>query len=263
MRGIPIDVRRSAVLLIAAVALAGCDGTEQAAPRAQEGSPAATAPATPPPTPTPTPTHRKLKPGAKGEDVKELQRRLKELNYDPGKVDGKYGPSTQMAVWAFQAVNRLKQKGTLGASFWEALAAPKQPRPMAKKREKDRVDVDLKRQYLVLYQDGEPRLISHISSGSGEYYCAKDRGATVPRCRYATTGTGDFRTGRRFTGWETAPLGRLYNPVYFNGGIAFHGALDVPRYPASHGCVRMPMHIAEYFPDLLKTNVPVHVRRPR
>ncbi|CNE59973.1 Uncharacterized conserved protein [Mycobacterium tuberculosis] len=266
MRGIPIDVRASAVLLAAAVAAAGCTGTERAAPRAQEGSPAATAPATPAApavTPTPSPTHRTLKPGAKGTDVEALQRRLKELGYDPGKADGRYGPSTQMAVWAFQAVNRLKQKGTLGASFWEALAAPKQPRPMAKKREKDRVDVDLKRQYLVLYKDGRPRLITHISSGSGEYYCAKDRGATVARCRYATTGTGDFRTGRRFTGWETSPLGRLYNPIYFNGGIAFHGALDVPRYPASHGCVRMPMHIAEYFPDLLGTNVPVHVRRPR
>ncbi|MFE9101558.1 L,D-transpeptidase family protein [Actinomadura geliboluensis] len=266
MRGIPVDVRKSAVLLIAAVALAGCDGTEQAEPRAQEGSssakpPPAKAPATP--TPTPSPAQRTLKPGAKGTDVEDLQRRLKELHYDPGKVDGRYGPSTQMAVWAFQAVNRLKQKSTLGKSFWAALEAPKEPRPMAKKREKDRVDVDLKRQYLVLYKAGKPRLISHISSGSGEYYCAKDRGATVPRCRYATTGTGDFRTGRRFTGWETSPLGRLYNPIYFNGGIAFHGALDVPRYPASHGCVRMPMHIAEYFPGLLGTDVPVHVRRPR
>ncbi|NKZ06206.1 L,D-transpeptidase family protein [Actinomadura latina] len=263
MRGIPIDVRKSAVLLIAAVALAGCDGSEQAAPRAQEGTPARTAPATPPPTPTPAPVRRRLKPGAKGDDVTELQHRLKELNYDPGKADGKYGPSTQTAVWAFQAVNRMKQTSTLGKSFWEALEAPREPRPMAKKRERNRVDVDLKRQYLVLYRDGKPRLISHISSGSGEYYCAKDRGATVARCRYATTGTGDFRTGRRFAGWETSPLGRLYNPVYFNGGIAFHGALDVPKYPASHGCVRMPMHIAEYFPGLLETDVPVHVRRPR
>ncbi len=165
MRGIPIDVRKSAVLLIAAVALAGCDGTEQAAPARREARlPRRLRPRRHPP--TPAPTHRKLKPGAKGDDVKELQRRLKELNYDPGKVDGKYGPSTQMAVWAFQAVNRIKQKSTLSKSFWEALAAPKQPRPMAK-REKNRVDVDLKRQYLVLYKDGEPRLISHISSGSG------------------------------------------------------------------------------------------------
>ncbi|WP_433231401.1 L,D-transpeptidase family protein [Actinomadura formosensis] len=255
-------MRKSAVPLIAAVVLAGCNGTEQTAPPAPEPSPSTSVTAAPPSTPAPTPAHHKLKPGAKGADVEDLQRRLKELHYDPGKADGKYGPSTQMAVWAFQAVNRLKHKSTPDKSFWEALDAPKEPRPVAGKREKDRVDVDLKRQYLVLYKDGEPRLISHISPGSGEYYCAKDPGATVPRCRYATTSTGDFRTGRRFTGWETSPLGRLYNPVYFNGGIAFHGALDVPDYPASHGCVRMPMHIAEYFPGLLGTNVPVHVRRP-
>ncbi|WP_243711162.1 L,D-transpeptidase family protein [Actinomadura sp. KC216] len=262
MRGRPIDVRMSAVLLSAAVLVTGCNGTDEAAGPPPTTVARPTTPA-PPPTPSPTPTQRKLKPGAKGEDVKALQRRLKELNYDPGKVDGKYGTSTQLAVWAFQAVNGMKQKGTLDKPFWEALASPEQPEPMAKKREKDRVDVDLKRQYLVLYKDGRPRLITHISSGSGEYYCAKDRGAKVPRCRYATTGTGDFRTGRRASGWETSPLGRLYNPIYFNGGIAFHGALDVPRYPASHGCVRLPMHIAEYFPDLLGTNVPVHVRRPK
>ena len=53
------------------------------------------------------------------------------------------------------------------------------------------------------------------------------------------------------TGWRHAPLGLLYNPVYFNGGIAVHGALSVPDYPASHGCVRIPMHIAEYFPGLV------------
>ncbi|RKS74594.1 putative peptidoglycan binding protein [Actinomadura pelletieri DSM 43383] len=260
MRGTPIDVRTGTLALTAAVLLTACNGTDQTV--APPPAPSAK-PTTPTPTATPTPTRRKLKPGAKGADVEELQRRLKTLHYDPGKVDGRYGPSTQMAVWAFQAVHGMKQKSTLDTSFWKALDQPEQPRPMAKKREKNRVDVDLKRQYLVLYEDGRPRLITHISSGSGEYYCAKDRGAKVPRCRYAVTGTGDFRTGRRFSGWETSPLGRLYNPVYFNGGIAFHGALDVPRYPASHGCVRLPMHIAEYFPDLLGTNVPVHVRRPR
>jgi lipoprotein-anchoring transpeptidase ErfK/SrfK len=27
---------------------------------------------------------------------------------------------------------------------------------------------------------------------------------------------------------------------YFNAGIAFHEYADVPTYPASHGCVRVP-----------------------
>ncbi|MFG1999973.1 peptidoglycan-binding protein [Spirillospora sp. NPDC048911] len=255
-----MNVRTSVIVIAGAVALAGCSADGSTTGASTPSS--APAKSVPPPSPAP-PQHPKLKPGAKGAAVRELQQRLKQLNYDPGKVDGKYGIGTQMAVWAFQKVNRLKVSNTVGKSVWAALDAPKPPRPMAKGREADRVDVDLRRQYLVVYKDGKPALITHISSGSGEYYCAKDRGATVARCRYATTGTGDFETGRRASGWEISPLGQLYNPIYFNGGIAFHGALDVPRYPASHGCVRMPMHVAEDFPELVGTGVPVHVRRPR
>ncbi|MEW2358016.1 L,D-transpeptidase family protein [Spirillospora sp. NPDC029432] len=250
--------RGIALLTGGALLLAGCADDKPAAEQAN--TPTASPTTT---TPAPKPPPRTLKAGAKGADVERLQKRLKDLGYDPGKADGRYGISSQMAVWAFKKVNGLKVNSTVGAKTWAALDAPRPPRPMAKRREADRVDVDLRRQYLVVYRDGRPRLISHISSGSGEYYCAKDRGATVARCRYATTGTGDFLTGRRASGWEVSPLGRLYNPIYFNGGIAFHGALDVPRYPASHGCVRLPMHIAEYFPDLVKTGAPVHVRRPK
>jgi peptidoglycan hydrolase-like protein with peptidoglycan-binding domain len=277
-----MGVRMGALLIAGgAVLAAGCAGGEPAtAGKAAETrtpaaspsrpvvqspppAPTATPTGTPTPVPTSTPTRRALKPGAEGDDVERLQRRLKELKYDPGKVDGEYGLATQMAVWAFQKVNRIKVSSTVGKRTWAALDAPKRPKPMAKKREPDRVDVDLRRQFLVVYKDGEPDLISHISSGSGEYYCAKDPGATVERCRYAVTSTGDFRTGRRASGWESGPLGDLYNPIYFNGGIAFHGALSVPRYPASHGCVRLPMHIAEYFPERVTTNMPVHVRRPK
>ena len=36
----------------------------------------------------------------------------------------------------------------------------------------------------------------------------------------------------------------LYYPSYFLRGFAVHGYPDVPPYPASHGCVRIPMWIA-------------------
>ncbi|MDL4771132.1 MULTISPECIES: L,D-transpeptidase family protein [Thermomonosporaceae] len=258
-----VRVWTGALLVIPAVLAAGCD-RGMPAEGAGAGGPAPSSPGarSSARAPAPPPARRRLKPGSKGRDVKDLQRRLKALHYDPGKADGTFGTSTQLAVWAFQAVNRTKMTGRTDKAFWAALDAPRSPRPVAKRREADRVDVDLRRQFLVVYKGGRPALITHVSSGSGEHYCAKDRGATVARCRYASTGTGDFRTGRRASGWEVSPLGRLYNPVYFNGGIAFHGALDVPRYPASHGCVRMPMHVAEYFPGLVRTDVPVHVRRP-
>lgn len=40
-------------------------------------------------------------------------------------------------------------------------------------------------------------------------------------------------------GWDHGPLGDLSRPMFFNGGIAIHGALEVPPYPTSHGCCRL------------------------
>ncbi|MFW2336319.1 L,D-transpeptidase family protein, partial [Ilumatobacter sp.] len=60
-------------------------------------------------------------------------------------------------------------------------------------------------------------------------------------------------------GWRNAKLGRLYKPVYFNYGIAIHGASNVPNYPASRGCVRYPMHVAEYIQDLVELGDAVYV----
>jgi hypothetical protein len=41
--------------------------------------------------------------------------------------------------------------------------------------------------------------------------------------------------------WHKSPLGYLYRPQYFNGGIAVHGYTSVPSTPASHGCVRVSL----------------------
>ena len=68
-------------------------------------------------------------------------------------------------------------------------------------------------------------------------------------CGRSITPGGVYHFERKVDGWRNAPLGRLYNPVYFNHGLAIHGSSNVPNRPASHGCVRIPMHIAEYFPD--------------
>jgi lipoprotein-anchoring transpeptidase ErfK/SrfK len=44
---------------------------------------------------------------------------------------------------------------------------------------------------------------------------------------------------RQIDGWRDAPLGLLWRPKYFNGGIAVHGAHSIPPYAASHGCARL------------------------
>jgi lipoprotein-anchoring transpeptidase ErfK/SrfK len=37
------------------------------------------------------------------------------------------------------------------------------------------------------------------------------------------------------------------NGAYIEGGIAIHGNPSVPVYPASHGCIRIPMFAAKEF----------------
>jgi hypothetical protein len=51
----------------------------------------------------------------------------------------------------------------------------------------------------------------------------------------------------------------MWNPVYFNFGIAIHGAMMVPKEPASHGCVRIPIFVSNYFPALVQYNDRVYV----
>jgi hypothetical protein len=92
-----------------------------------------------------------------------------------------------------------------------------------------------------------------VSTGSDERFCSEGY------CRYAVTPRGAYSVYRAASGWETGPLGDLYNPLYFNGGIAFHGAYSVPGYPASHGCVRIPMNAAEWFPAKVGIGWPVFV----
>ena len=65
--------------------------------------------------------------------------------------------------------------------------------------------------------------------------------ATTSGSRRAVTPRGRYRVYRQVDRWDPGPLGSLYRPKYFNGGIAVHGAPFVPPYPASHGCARVSM----------------------
>ncbi len=49
-----------------------------------------------------------------GDDVKEVQKALKDKGFDPGKVDGEYGKKTQQAVIQFQKEVGLVPDGVVG-----------------------------------------------------------------------------------------------------------------------------------------------------
>ena len=66
-----------------------------------------------------------LENGSKGDQVKKLQNRLKELGYYNGSVDGSYGDSTQAAVMAFQLRNNLTVDGKAGPATQRVLYGSK------------------------------------------------------------------------------------------------------------------------------------------
>jgi len=61
------------------------------------------------------------RPYMSGSDVRVVQAALKAAGFDPGVVDGSYGPKTEAAVKAYQAAAGLAADGKVGAETWAKL----------------------------------------------------------------------------------------------------------------------------------------------
>lgn len=238
----------------ATTATTAAPATTTTAPPTTTTAPPTTTTAPPTTTTTAPPEPEVLTAGVSGPRTKALQERLAALHFDPGPADGDFGTMTTLAVWAYQALHGHPMDGAVTPALEAEIAQAGPPTPGRPDGGPDRTEVDLARQVLLVYEGGELRLATHVSTGSGEDYCENGH------CGTAVTPTGTYSyNGRRYTGWHESYLGGLYNPVYFYGGYAVHGSLSVPATPASHGCVRLPMHIAEYFPSIVDTGDPVYI----
>ncbi len=202
-----------------------------------------------------------LGPGSDPDLVRAYQHRLVDLRFDPGPEDGNYGQATVYAVQTVQKIYGFPVTGRLGAQEAIALAAFQYPAPLQPNGEGNRTEIDVTKQVLTLYENYQPRLVTTTSTGSGEHYCYNSPRVNPTRhiCEVATTPSGRFTYTRWVKGWDKSPLGQLFQPYYFNGGIAVHGYPTVPTTAASHGCARIPMHIADYYPLLVKVGDPVYV----
>lgn len=163
----------------------------------------------------------RLAAGDRGADVHLIQERLTELGYWLGTPDGVFGDSTHHAVVALQKAAGISRDGIVGPQTRGALEQGVRPQPRSTNGAV--IEVDRARQLLLLVEDGHLRWTFDTSTGRP--------GLTTP--------AGHFEITRTIDGERHAPLGTLYRPVYFNGGIAVHGFPSVPPYPASHGCVRV------------------------
>lgn len=59
--------------------------------------------------------------GSTGQDVKDVQYKLRQWGYYDGLIDGFFGASTSRAVREFQAKNGLAVDGLVGTQTWQAL----------------------------------------------------------------------------------------------------------------------------------------------
>ena len=189
-----------------------------------------------------------LSEGSSGAAVKALQQRLASLKYDPGTIDSHFGADTEDAVWAFQEINGVKVTGVIDAATKRALVHPRTYRSNDPRQNGNRIEVNQALEVLILYKKGQISLISHVSTGGGYWYnCGGGE------CQ-AITPNGNYRTDDYMPGWVTVPLGAMYNPVFFISTVyAIHGDTYVPVFPDSHGCVRVPMFIADFFHTLVAT----------
>ena len=221
------------------------------------------------------PLDRTLELGMKGDDVLRLQQRLKDLRFDPGPIDGEFGQNTVQAMWAFEklvmSVPRERATGVVTPSTWAIMQSNLIIKPRRIADSPSHVEIYLPEQVLIVFKKDEPVLITHISSGTGVPWCEEvkidpgeegnktEEQIKIGICGEAITPPGIFYFYNRRTGMRETKLGSLYNPVYFNYNIAVHGAILVPLKPASHGCVRIPMSVARYFPALVAYGDRVYV----
>lgn len=182
--------------------------------------------------------------GSRGLLVRTLQQRLITLGYLPsGSADGVYGQRTWHAVVAFQGWQRLHRDGVVGPRTRTALATASRPLPWI--RLERGLALDLRRQVMLVVSRGHTRRAVHISSAAHGYL--------TPR--------GHFRIYRRERMSWSSPY-RVWMPyaLYFSGGYAIHGFGPVPAYPASHGCVRVPMSEAPSVYAATPLRTPVVIR---
>ena len=112
-----------------------------------------------------------------------------------------------------------------------------------------RVEISLRSQQLRAWQGGRLVLETRISSGR----------------RRGSTPTGSFRAGpfrsrmHYSKRYHNAPMPWS---VQIHGHVFIHGFTSVPNYPASHGCIRVPLtggNPAKFFYEWVQTGTPVRV----
>ena len=175
---------------------------------------------------------------SKGRWVRALEQRLQELHYLVPKPNRGFDHRTADAVMAFHKVQGMRRTQSVGAATWKRLAGPRVPQPRSKS-DQVHIEIDQSKQVLYVVRQGEVDEIVHTSTGAG-----------------GATRDGVFGVHRKVAGFSP---NRLYYPSYFDGLRAVHGWPEVPAYPASHGCARVPYWTAKRLFSIMGYGMEVRV----
>jgi len=176
--------------------------------------------------------------------VRGVQLRLAALGYlDRSDVTGSDDYLTDQALLAFQGWEDLDRTGTVTGQTQVALFTATRPKPAARRPGK-RLEIYRDRGVLLMVESGEVVRAVHTSTGS-----------------FGRTPAGEFHVYvKSIYSWSVPFHVWMPYAAYFHGGIATHQSPDVPSYPASHGCVRLPEGEAQRVYGFVDVGTPVSVR---
>lgn len=190
-------------------------------------------------------------PPMQGPDVLHAQRRLKDLGFFSGPVNGTFGPETDAAVRAFQSRNGLQVDGIIGPDTWSALnemsvaAAPRARLQVFKAPQRYQITISVDQKILNLRQNGALVRSWPVAVGKPETPTPLGDWTIVEK---------DMNPGGPFgTRWM-----RLSCPW---GGYGIHGTNNPGSIgkAASHGCVRMQNQDVNALYDLVDLGTPVKI----
>jgi hypothetical protein len=182
---------------------------------------------------------RRVGPGSGRARVRLLQSSLAALGYVVGRR-GSYDARTGRAVLAFRKLTGMARTTSASKRVMRRIARGAGRFSIRFPGHGRHVEADLSHQVIALIARGRVQRIYLISSG-------KPSTPTV---------VGSFRVYSKQFG--TNSHGMLHSS-YFIGGYALHGYPSVPVYPASHGCLRVPIPDALSLYNWIVIGTPVDV----
>jgi N-acetylmuramoyl-L-alanine amidase len=169
--------------------------------------------------------------GSSGARVRVLLTQLARLKFRVPYIGSTFTSQCADAVVAFQKAYGLSRTYVFDEDDWRKLETAKVIKPKYSSPS-THLEVDKGRQIALVVKDGAVYGIIAVSTGAT-----------------GNTPEGTFRIRIKSPYAPSNYGGMLFRSMGFYADFAMHGYAPVPPYPASHGCVREPMWVAQWMYD--------------